>query len=123
MKRMLIILTLTGLAFSVSAQKFYGRGYYARPRVVISTGFYSPFYPYGYFSPYYAFGYPIPPMRETRLELRLENIRNDYRDRIWSARHDKTLTRSQRRATVHALKHERDQAILDAKRNYYKTKP
>lgn len=126
MKKLLIILLAGGLAFSASAQKFVNRGsyYHPRSRVVISTGIYAPLHPYygyGYYSyPFYPYPYYIE--RPTRLDLKIEDIRNDYRDRIWSARHDKTLPRKERRNMVHKLKHERDEAIIEAKRNYHKTK-
>ena len=125
MKKLLIILLATGLALCVSAQKFYhgGRPYYGRSRVVISSGIYSP---YPYYGSYY--GYPFYPYphdyyymgRPTKLELKIEDIKNDYGEKIWSARHDKSLPRKERRKNVHLLKHERDQAIIQAKRDYYK---
>jgi hypothetical protein len=91
--------------------------------VSIGGGF-GPFYPY--YSPFY--GYPYYPYgptygymaRPSRLELQIQDIRTDYRDKIWSARHDKSLTRDERKKTVHSLKTERDQAIIDAQKNYYK---
>ncbi|MDP4263814.1 MAG: hypothetical protein Q8941_14900 [Bacteroidota bacterium] len=122
MKKLLIILAVSGLAISASAQRFsHGGGrYYGRSRVVISTGIYAPYYPYGYYGyPFYAYPYGYME-RPTRLELKIEDIRNDYQDKIWSARHDKSLSRKERKETVHRLKQERDQAIIDARRNYYK---
>ena len=127
MKKLLIILLATGLALSVSAQKFQhgGQSYHGRSRVVISSGVYSP---YPYYGSYY--GYPFYPYpynyyyagRPTKLELKIEDIKNDYREKIWSARHDKSLPRKERVKNVHRLKHDRDQAINQAKRNYYKMK-
>lgn len=61
------------------------------------------------------------PERSIKLELQIEDINNDYQDRIWSAKHTKDLSRGERRVKVHELKHDRDSAIIDAKRNYYKT--
>jgi hypothetical protein len=125
MKKLMIILFATGLALGASAQR-YGHGggvYYARPRVVISSGFYSPFYPYygyGYpFFPYPSYGYN---QRPTRMDLKIEDIKNDYQDKIWAAKHDKSISRKERKRTVHELKHERDEAIIQAKRDYYKPK-
>jgi len=60
-------------------------------------------------------------VRSIKLDLQIEDINNDYQDRIWSAKHAKDLSRSDRRTKVHELKHERDSAIIDAKRNDYKT--
>lgn len=126
MKKLLIILLATGLAFSASAQKFsHGGRFYGRSHVVVSPGIYAPFYSYygydyGYpFYPYSSFGYMERP---TRLDLKTADIKNDYQDKIWSARHDKNLTRKERKSTIQQLKHERDEAIIQAKRNYYKTK-
>lgn len=119
MKKILILLVIAAAALQASAQKFVAPRYYARPRVVVRTGFYAPVYPYSY-GLLYPYPYSYYPYRETRLERKIDDIKNDYRDRIWSARHDKTLSRHQRKATVHQLKHERDQAIIEARRNYYK---
>ena len=117
-----MIIAMVGLTFAASAQKFYAAHHYSRPRVMVSAGVYSPFYPYGYLGPYYPYPNTTYPVMPTRLEIKIDNIRNDYSDRIWSARHDKTISRTERRATILKLKHERDQAILDTKSNYYKTK-
>jgi hypothetical protein len=120
MKKILIILIVTGMAFTASAQRFHGRlaPSYPHSRVVVSTGFYSPYSPYGYYGPMYPYPYGYVE-RPTRLELKIEDIRNDYSDRIWSAR--QSLKGKEKRRTIHQLKHDRDQAIIDVKRNYYKT--
>ena len=125
MKKLWIILMATGLALSVSAQKsrYGGRPYYGRSRVVISSGVYSPYFSYGYGYPFYSYPYDYYyGGRPTKLELKIEDIKNDYGDKIWSARHDKSLPGKERRKNVHLLKHERDQAIIQAKRDYYKMK-
>jgi hypothetical protein len=122
MKKLLIIVLVSGLALSASAQKFiHGGGYYRGPRVIVSAGLFPPLYPYyGYpFFPYGSYGYM---QRPTRLDMKISDIKNDYRDRIWSARHDKSLPRHERKQNVHQLKHDRDEAIIQARRNYYKTK-
>ncbi len=131
MKKLLIVLLSLGLVTGVSAQRghigggFHGGGYhYIRPHVtVVYGGAFSPFYPYYGFG-YYPFGYPYPPAygysRPSKLTLQIEDIKNDYHDKIWSVKQDKSLTHKQRREKVRELKHERDQAIDDAKRNYYK---
>ncbi len=124
MKKILIVVLVTGLALSASAQRYsHGGYYYRRPHVIVTTGFYAPFYPYwglGYpFYPYPAYGYMERP---TRLDMQIADIKNDYRDKIYSARQDKSISRKQRKITIQHLKHDRDQAIIDAKRNYYKIK-
>ena len=129
MKKLVVIIIALGLSIAVSAQKitghFGGGGYYKPyPSVVVRTYvpfYYSPFY-YGYgFYPYY--GYPPYwyQYRPTKLDLQIEDIKNDYTDKIWSARQDKTLSGEERRNEIRELKHERNQAINDAERNYYKT--
>lgn len=127
MKKLLIITFSFFIVMGAFAQHavIRGGGHYIRPRVSVGIGAYVPLYPaYGYGFGYGPF-YPYPPTyayphRPTKLEMNIEDIKNDYQDRIWSAKHDDSLTRKQRRQKVHELKHERDQAILDAKRNYYK---
>ncbi len=144
MKKLLIILMSISLSLGVSAQRighgfagkgFYSPHYYSRPHVYI--GGYAPFYGYGYpfygFStsyPFYGFGYPYygypygyNHYRPTsKLAMQIEDIKSDYKDKIWSARQDKSLTRAERRKEIRNLKRERDQAVIDAQRNYYKSK-
>ena len=55
------------------------------------------------------------------MELRIEDIKSDYKDRIWSARHDTNLSKGERKAEIRRLRSERDQAIRDAERNYHNT--
>ena len=59
----------------------------------------------------------LPP---TKLEKQVQDIENEYNDRISSVRADDSLTHHERRVKIRELKHERDQAIDDAKKNYYK---
>jgi hypothetical protein len=124
MKKLLIIVAVLGLTAAANAQHVVGRYHYARPRVY-TGGYYAPFYPYYYgyspFYPYPPFGYPNNyDSRPSKMSLKIEDIRNDYQDKIWSARHDTNLPRKERRQKVHELKHQRDQEIADLKRNYYK---
>ncbi|MBS1621753.1 MAG: hypothetical protein JST10_00325 [Bacteroidetes bacterium] len=124
MKRLLII--LVSMAVSIGASSQHGKTSYIkypRPRshvVIVRPVYYPPYY-YGYYTPLY---YPFRPVYrypgETRLEIKIDSIRNDYRDKIWSARHDKSLSRSQRKETIHQLKHDRDLAINQAEAGYYK---
>ncbi len=123
MKKLLAILFAAGLAFNASAQKFHpGRPHYRSSRVVVSAGVYAPFYPYyGYYGyPYYAYPFYGYTERPTKLELKIEDIKNDFQDKIWSARHNKNLNGKERRKIIHSLKHERDREIIEAKRDYYK---
>lgn len=120
MKKLFVLLFSLGLTVGAFAQHgHYSHRVYVRPRVVVGLG-YSPFY-YPYYDP---FLYPYPPVynsRPSRLEMKIEDIKADYKDRIWSARHDKSLSRQDRKQEIHSLKVERDQKIEDAKRDYYKT--
>jgi hypothetical protein len=117
MKKLLIVLLSLTMAFTVSAQRHFHSH-------VVVVGGYAPYYPYGYG---FGFGYGYPyypyygyPSRPTKLDLQIEDIKNDYQDRIWGAKHDNSLSPKERRQEVRQLKHDRDQAIIDAKRNYYK---
>ena len=120
MKKLFAILFSLGLVISAAAQhRYVGRHYYYRPRtsVVLSGGYY-PYYssPFGYSylgQPYY--------YRPSRLTLEIEDIQSDYKDRIWSARHDDRLTKRERKQKIRELKSERDLAIRDAERNYYRS--
>ncbi|HZE84615.1 MAG TPA: hypothetical protein VE035_09910 [Puia sp.] len=135
MKKLLIILFSVGLALGASAQRGhfgggYHGGYVSRPHVAIGVGLgfgYSPFYPYygypygvygpwGYPYPAYYYGHgPIP----SKLALQIEDIKNDYDARISDVRHDKDLPGKERRQQIRQLKHDRDQAIIQARRDYY----
>jgi hypothetical protein len=127
MKKMMIIVVALGLALGASAQRFghgFGGGhvYIAPPRVSVGVGLgYSPFYysPFGY-NPYGYNNYYGRSYRPSKLDLQVEDIKNDFQDKIWSAKHDESLSRKEKRRVVHQLRAERDQAITDAKRNYYK---
>ncbi|MFI5156224.1 MAG: hypothetical protein ACHQEM_08560 [Chitinophagales bacterium] len=129
MKKLFLILFLAGISLGSFAQ--HGsttRVYYYHPRVFVGLGAYSPFYPYygiGYgigYVPY--FGYPPYgyPNRASKMELQVEDIHNDYRDKIKSAKSDKSISKQERKEIVKKLKTERNQAIDDLKKNYYKHK-
>jgi hypothetical protein len=133
MKKLLIVAFAISTAVGASAQKvIHGGGghiYYYRPQVVYGVGAYVPLYPYpyfGYYYPYYnPYYYPYGPAygyRPSRLTLQVEDIKMDYHDRITSVRHDKTMSRQERKEKVRALKNERDAKIEDLKSNYYKQK-
>jgi hypothetical protein len=121
MKKLMIIAIMCSLSVGAFAQKLDRGRNFRRSHVVLSIGAYAPYYPYyGYYSPFYRpFDYPYY-HRETRLELKIDDINNDYKDQIWSARHDKMVSHKQGRQKLNELKHERDQAIIRAKRDYYK---
>jgi hypothetical protein len=122
MKKLLVISVLSlAVVFSASAQRFshgVGVGFYTGPRVIVGGGwgFYAPLYPYWAYPPY-GYGYYRP---MSRLDMQIQDIRHDYSEKIASVKQDKSLTHKQRRQQVRALKHDRDLAIDDAKRNYYK---
>ena len=130
MKTLIIMLISVTLSLGVSAQRkgYYRtyRGYYHtyRPRVYVSPFSYGlsfgyPYYGY-YIYPYYS--YPYNPyfgrVMPYKLALQIESIKDDYRNRIREARKDKTLSHSQRRQEIRNLKTERDEDIINAKREY-----
>jgi hypothetical protein len=139
MKKLLIVYgSLLLLATSASAQvRFHGGGYggyYARPRVSVGIGVgigpYFPAYPYYGYSPYfgyppygygssYGYGYHNSYSRPTKLDLQIQDIKDDYNERIYQAKHDKNMKRKERKKLVHELEHERDKAIIQAQKDYY----
>jgi hypothetical protein len=124
MKKLLIIVVSLGLVIGASAQRFGGHsvgGYYGGPRVVVGVGAYAPFYSPFYY-PYYPWGYYGGGYgnRSSQLDIQIRDIKNEYSDRIWSVKNDKSLSGKQRRHQVHLLKQERDRDIENAKLNYYK---
>ena len=87
--------------------------------MIVGGGFYNPwYYPFGYW------GYPYPyyatPYQPTKLDMQVMDIKNDYADRIASVKLDKSLSGKERRQKIREFKRERDRAVMDAKRNYYK---
>jgi hypothetical protein len=139
MKKLFILLLSLGLAFGASAQRFgghggvafghggyYGGGYYPRTYVGVGLGFGYPFgyYPYGWYGPWgypyayppYYYGYGAMP---TQLELQIKDIKNDYDQQIKDVRHDKALTHSERRQKIDQLKADRDNAVVQARHDYF----
>lgn len=146
MRKLLLVYGLLLLfASSTSAQVYiHGGGgyYYARPRVSVGIGvgigpYYPSYYPayryygyspyfayplYGYGYPYgysYPYGYQRSYSRPTRLDLQIQDIRDDYNERIYQVKHDKNVKRKERKQLVHDLEIQRDKAIIQAQRDYY----
>lgn len=135
-KKLFILLFSLGLAFGASAQRgghfvggrpggFYGGGYYPRTYVGVGIGFglgYPWGYPYGWYGPAYGmyppyyYGYGAMP---SQLELQVRDIRKDYDAQISDVKHDKALTRKERRAKVDQLKQDREDAIVQARHDYF----
>lgn len=119
---MLLFVTVTS---EVSAQR---KGYYPvyrhiyRPRIYVSPftyglGYGNPYFGYPYYG--YPYGYNYGHRRiPYKLELQVQSIRDDYQNRIRTARKDKSLSHSQRRQEIRNLKAERDQEIINAKLNF-----
>ena len=142
MKRILAIMIAVGLALGASAQtKIRGQvptvnsgGNGGKQKVIVVAPrpynpFYSPYYgysrwgydPFGY-NPYY-FGWrqdrvSVP----TKLDLEIEQIKSDYHHQIATVRHDKSISKSERKQAIRDLKHEREDAIIDAKKDYYEAR-
>ncbi len=144
MKKLMIVMLSLGLAVGASAQRghgggyhgggFHGGGYSYRPRVSIGFGFGSPFYSpfglygagYGY-NPYWGFPYGMygpnygyARMQASKLQRKVQDIKSDYEDRIYSAKHDNSLTKKERRQAVRGLKQDRDREIHETIANYHR---
>lgn len=123
MKKISVVAFSIILALSASAQKVIVRPVPIAPRVTYySRPYYNPYY-YGGFG--FGYNYPIygrPAYRyhQTKLEKQVQDIEDDYSDRISSVRSDDSLSGHERRQKVRELKHDRDDAIYDLKKNYYK---
>src|ERR1700761_1674599 len=136
MKKLMIVLFSLGLAFGASAQRggfhggvavgghaYYGGGW-GYPRTYVGLGFGAPWWGwnYGWYGPWdggypgYYYGYGSMP---NQLELQGQDIKKDYSQQITDVRHDKSLTRKERRAKIDELKTERDNAIVDARHQYF----
>lgn len=144
MKRIFIMLLALGLFTAADAQRHIGgggRGGFYRgggTRVIVSAGAYNPFYygmGYGLGSPYfgmgYGFGYGYPQPyyngyryspKPSKLDMQVEDLKHEYQQKINAAKDDDSISGKERRATVRELKRERDEAITQAKRDFYKEK-
>ena len=118
MKTILIICFALAVTTGAAAQKYRGHRYYpsrVQTHVGIGIGYY-PFY-----SPYYYPHYDGPVYRRpTKLDNEIADIKAEYNDKIWSAKHDRSLSRSERKKEIHELKSERDKAIRDAEYSYHR---
>lgn len=122
MKRLaIIIFSFIMPAGSVSAQKVIvrPRPVPVYPRVV--------YYPRPYWNPYLYGGLnyswynrPAYYKHPTKMEKQIQDIENDYKDRISSVRADDSLSGKERRSMIRDLRNERDQAVADFKKSYYK---
>lgn len=124
MKKLLAILIVCGVSYTASAQ--HGRGSHGRVRSHVSIGIGSPGYYGNSYNSYNRFYSPFNNNsyrnynRPSRLDLAVQDIENEYRDRIWSVKRDRSLSRQQRKTMVKNMRYERDKAIRDARRGYYK---
>jgi hypothetical protein len=130
MKTIVMFCLAIMIAGIASAQKYNpNRGSRPRVRTSISVGIGSPYYspysspfyrPYPYYStPMYPRSTPMYP-RMSRLDAEIAEIKADYNDRIWFARNDKSLSKSERKVEIRRLKSERDRAVRDAQYNYHR---
>jgi len=116
-----LALTVGVASAAPGGPRAHGGGYYhPRTTIIVGGGFYSPFYsPFGYYGyPYYPYATVAP--QPTKLDMEIADIKNDYADKIASVRLDRSLTGKERREQIRAFRRERDNAVLEAKRNYYK---
>ena len=121
MKTILMFCLAIVITSAASAQKYNRHRYpQSRVRTSISLGIGSPYYsPYYSPRPYPYYGTPIY-SRPSRLENEIADIKADYNDRIWSARHDNSLSKSERKREIRRLKSERDRAVRDAEYSYHR---
>lgn len=141
MKNLLIVLFSLTLTMAATAQVKIGNGFrggyrsggyagiehYLGPRVTVIAPYRSmyPYYGYGSafgYSPFYNPFYNEPRVvaRPTQLDLQIDDIKNEYSFKISSVKHDKSLEKDDRKQKVRDLKHQREDAIIDAKKSYYK---
>ena len=140
-RKLLVVLFSLGLALGASAQRggghvgggfhggyhggYHGGGVIYRPYVGIGLGYgwgwgwgYPWFGPYGPYGPYPAYYYGYGPM-PTQLSLQIDGIKNDYKAEIKDVKHDKALTHKERRQKIDQLEHDRDAAIIQARKDYF----
>jgi len=132
MKRIFVLLLSLGFVVGASAQRghfaggggFHGGGHVVVvPRTYVGVGFgYGYPWGYGYYNPWYA---PYPPYyygygaMPSQLELQVRDIRTSYNQQIKDVKHDKSLTKQERRDKVDQLKKDREDAIVQARHDYF----
>lgn len=143
MKKIGIMLLLSVSLFTAANAQKYGGGirgggnfYRGGSRVIVTTRPYFPMYygmGFGMGSPYfgygYGWGYPGPyyngynyTPKPSRLDMQIEDIKHEYQQKINAARDDNSISGKERRSAVRQLKQERELAITDAKRDFYKNR-
>lgn len=122
MKKVLIVLFSIIIGLSASAQK----KVVVRPVIPLGPRVVYYYHPH-YWHPYYGMNYswyygqrPYYYHHTTKLERQIADIKNEYSDRIYSVRQDDSLTHHERRAKIRELKYECNEAVDDARKNYYK---
>lgn len=137
MKKLLIVIVSLGLTFAAEAQAKINRGGAVRsfrPRTTVVAV--APIYPYGgmgwgmrygyryspFYSPFYDpfLGYQRREPTPSKLDLEIEDIKNQYGHKLTSARKDKSVSKQERKQKIRELKHEREDAIIEAKKIFYR---
>lgn len=129
MKRAVLVLLLTAIVSGASARMPVGhfrggfeRGLGHRPGLVVRGGFYNPWYaPFGFYYNYPFYSYNNLSVPPTQLDIQVTQIKNDYAGKIGSVRLDNSLSGKERREKVRELKRDRTLAVMQAKRDYYKS--
>ncbi|WP_207496939.1 hypothetical protein [Aridibaculum aurantiacum] len=143
MKYLIVTVLAFGLAASAEAQNKVRSTAPSRARVVVAapvvpawgmgmgmgfgwgparwSPFYSPFYD-PFYDPYYR-GRMVQSRVPSELQLKLDEIVNEYDYRISSTRNDNSLSGKERRQKIRELRYQKEGALIDAKRNYLKSEP
>jgi len=122
------------IALTASAQRIShssGMHYFApttRVYIVPSVGF---GYGYGYGYPFLGYpfmGYPPYPYYGSRrtpaqLNMQIQEIKNEYHDKIKATRKDKSISKTERKQQIRNLKSEKDKEILNATMDYRRPVP
>ena len=139
MKKILIIAVASIITLTTSAQRIsHGSGMhsfahatrvYIVPSVGLGLG-----YGYGYGYPFMGYpflGYPFmgyPPYYGYRrspaqLNMQIQEIKNEYHDKIKATRKDKSISKTERKQQIRNLKSEKDKEILNATMDYRRPVP
>ena len=95
---------------------------YIAPSYSYGLGFGNPYFNYPYLGyPYFGYGYPLYNSRPVpyNLDRQIQSIKTDYKYKIKAARQDKSITKSQRKQQILALKSDREKDIYNAETNFH----